>query len=513
MIPNVSRGGKMAGLVVYLAGPGRANEHENPHLVAGDDNVLFTVDPGQELSRDDALDIANVLDQPRKIHGTSVTIPVKEYDESAGKKVEVGRREAHVWHCSLSIGVEDGKLTDSQWKNIAQDFVEKMGFIDPDGTKSSRWAAVRHGVSKSGNDHIHLVVQAVREDGTKANLHNDILRAQTIVGELEHSYRLTVLESREVGKGALAGDKKGEQARAEREGNPVSHKDELRRRLHAARAASDTEKQYIVHLRGAGVRVLPRFAEGSTTTVTGYKVGLVPDKSDPKQQVVWYAPSKLDRSLSLTQIRASMSDPQSADAVQTWQGLHNRTMPQATGPAKSPVVSQRTFERLTSGRVGPDTLAGIYAGASMRFEKGEHGPLARTAKNLTRAAQSPGDGAYSHRLMARAAGKDSKRGWMAVMQQARRLATVMARSEFGGDRPGLAKQITVDVADGMRAIEAYQADKTKRPVAAGSEAKPTRQAVAESQRTGGHIPGHGPTVGGSRSTSRIRPERDHGHGR
>ena len=39
----------MAGLMVYLAGPGRANEHENPHVVAGDDTALATVEEGAKL--------------------------------------------------------------------------------------------------------------------------------------------------------------------------------------------------------------------------------------------------------------------------------------------------------------------------------------------------------------------------------------------------------------------------------------------------------------------------------
>ncbi|MBM4570415.1 hypothetical protein GS489_08660 [Rhodococcus hoagii] len=50
---------------------------------------------------------------------------------------------------------------------IAQRFVEEMGFIDPDGAKSSRWVAIHHGQSKNGNDHIHIAVQMVREDGPR----------------------------------------------------------------------------------------------------------------------------------------------------------------------------------------------------------------------------------------------------------------------------------------------------------------------------------------------------------
>ena len=35
MIAAISEGGSGYGLMNYLVGPGRANEHENAHLVAG----------------------------------------------------------------------------------------------------------------------------------------------------------------------------------------------------------------------------------------------------------------------------------------------------------------------------------------------------------------------------------------------------------------------------------------------------------------------------------------------
>ena len=35
MIPNIVTGGDTGGLMRYLVGPGRANEHENPHVIAG----------------------------------------------------------------------------------------------------------------------------------------------------------------------------------------------------------------------------------------------------------------------------------------------------------------------------------------------------------------------------------------------------------------------------------------------------------------------------------------------
>src|SRR5699024_10892339 len=125
------------------------------------------------------------LDQPRKAFGTKVTSPVKEGNEETGKRETVGRKDSHVWHCSLSLRSDEGKLTAAAWETIANEFATRMGFIDPDGAKSSRWVAIHHGASKNGNDHIHFVAQMVTEDGSKARTHNDFKRAQQICSELE----------------------------------------------------------------------------------------------------------------------------------------------------------------------------------------------------------------------------------------------------------------------------------------------------------------------------------------
>lgn len=209
-----TRGGRMAGLVMYLAGPGRANEHTNPQLIAGHDLVTFAVEPGRALSQDDALDIANILDFSRKQHGTRVLVSEREFDEASGEYVTTGKKDAHVWHASLSLKADEGELTTEKWAEVAHDFVERMGFIDPDGAKTSRWVAIHHGASKNGNDHIHIAVQLVREDGTKADVRHDFKRAQRVSNEIEKKHGLIVLASREHEYG-ISGDKPAELARAQ----------------------------------------------------------------------------------------------------------------------------------------------------------------------------------------------------------------------------------------------------------------------------------------------------------
>lgn len=174
MIPNVVRGDRMAGLMTYLVGPGRANEHTEPHLVAGD-AALMAWHSDNELGHDSALAIARHLDRPSKAFDVDVS-------------------GCYVWHCSLSLHPDEGMLTDEKWGDIASDFIRAMEFDDNQDTKAPcRWVAVRHGVSKNGNDHIHIAVNLVREDGTKASTHHDFRRAQTAARALEVQRGLAVV--------------------------------------------------------------------------------------------------------------------------------------------------------------------------------------------------------------------------------------------------------------------------------------------------------------------------------
>ena len=71
MIPNITRGSRMSGLMLYLASTDAdktKNAHTDPHLVAGDAAIMAWYDDGV-LDKDDAIAIAKHLDQPRKAFG------------------------------------------------------------------------------------------------------------------------------------------------------------------------------------------------------------------------------------------------------------------------------------------------------------------------------------------------------------------------------------------------------------------------------------------------------------
>ena len=68
MIPNVTRGAKTHGVLMYLVGKGKREEHENPHLVAGSPEAMG-MGEGGVLDRGDAVALARFLDEPRERSG------------------------------------------------------------------------------------------------------------------------------------------------------------------------------------------------------------------------------------------------------------------------------------------------------------------------------------------------------------------------------------------------------------------------------------------------------------
>lgn len=317
MMPNVTRGERMGGLLSYLVGPGRANEHTEPHLVAGDEPVM-TWNDDAELDRTTAMGIAHYLDRPRT---------------SLGVEVPGGS----VWHCSLSLRAEEGQLDDGRWADISRDFVERMGFTDAPGGAGRapcRWAAIRHGLSTARNDHVHLVVSLVREDGTKASTWKDFTRAQTVAGELERKYGLEVLESRDADRGTR-GVSPAEQARATRSGAVEPERLTLARQVRAVAGASSDEAQFVRGLRDQGMWVRARYAAGRDDVVTGYSVAAQPARD---ARPVWFGGGHLGRDLTITRLRPGWPDtPEtSSAAVEQWQSAR-RGQP----PGKTPLRAFR----------------------------------------------------------------------------------------------------------------------------------------------------------------------------
>ncbi|UYY83670.1 relaxase/mobilization nuclease domain-containing protein (plasmid) [Arthrobacter sp. YA7-1] len=293
MIPNITKGDRMAGLLVYLAGPGRSNEHTDPHLVTGSAPIMAWHNDDQ-LNRDAALSIAHQLDQAKDVLGVDV-------------------RGGHVWHCSLSLRAEEGDLTDQRWAEIANEFMEEMGFTEASGKAPVSWVAIRHGHSKAGNDHIHIAASMVREDGTKWSSHLDYKRAQDAARALEKKHGLEELSP----VYAMRGLRPGEREASERRGVEEPERRSLARKVRACATAAQDEAEFVRRFRRTGAMIKPRYAAGRDDVVVGYSVAERPSKGG---RPVWFGGGHLAKDLTLPRLRGAWADsPELSDgAVAEW---------------------------------------------------------------------------------------------------------------------------------------------------------------------------------------------------
>ncbi|MEU6267503.1 relaxase/mobilization nuclease domain-containing protein [Saccharopolyspora shandongensis] len=273
MIAKVSRGRHLGGLLRYLFGPGRANEHIDPHLVGAWDTGwlpegVFAADLEQRggLAR-----LARMLDAPRVAHDMPVN-------------------GGHVYHVPISLPSDDGRLSDATWRKLVHEAVVSMGF------QHCRWVAVHHGRSAQGNDHVHLVVNLVDEHGQVVNTYRDWPRWRRWCRWTEQRMNLTPTAPAGAGRKATS---RAEIDRARREGRHVTDRYELRRVVHSAAAHARTELEFFEQLRTHGVRFRPRTDRAGR--LIGYSVALTDDHRRPR---LWLAGSSLRRDLSLPRLQA-----------------------------------------------------------------------------------------------------------------------------------------------------------------------------------------------------------------
>jgi hypothetical protein len=142
MIGRVYRGRDTAGLLDYLYGPGRRDEHVAPHLLASWDGAPATLEPPASPERPGRYEVARLarlLDAPLRLRERPP--------------------ERHVWHCALRVAEADRRLTDAEWRAVAEEVVARTGFAPRGDDGGCRWVAVRH-----ADDRIHRTA-AIRRLG------------------------------------------------------------------------------------------------------------------------------------------------------------------------------------------------------------------------------------------------------------------------------------------------------------------------------------------------------------
>ena len=164
MIGKVVRGSNVGKLLQYLYGPGRANEHADPHLVAGfqDPQELRAREPGVDESRD-----------LRRLTGVASST-VWRHDRSE-------RPQKPVWHCSVRAAPGDRLLSDAEWgpgrrRRHGPDRASHAHHDD----LGARWIAVRHTAG-----HLHIVATLARQDGGRVPTWNDFFRVRDACRDAE----------------------------------------------------------------------------------------------------------------------------------------------------------------------------------------------------------------------------------------------------------------------------------------------------------------------------------------
>ncbi len=285
MIGRVVAPGKdVAGVLYYLFGKGRRNEHVNPHLVGGWEHPA-SLEPPVHLSGNgkevrDFRRLVGLLEQP---------------------VAAIGKRapKLYVWHCVLRAAPEDADLGDGAWHDITARVMDRTGLsVLGREHQGVRWIAIHH-----GDNHVHIAATLARQDGRRASVNNLYWRIGEALRDIEREYGLRVLTRDKTADKAPA---QAEMAKAGPAGRSETARAKLRRIVQAAAAGARTDSDFFAAIEARGALARPRWSTTRLGEITGYSVTLPGDTTaDGRggQRLVWYGGGKLAPDLTLPRLR------------------------------------------------------------------------------------------------------------------------------------------------------------------------------------------------------------------
>lgn len=292
MIPKKAKsGGRTTGLLYYLYGPGRANEHVDPHMVAAWDSGV--PDPGRTEGTNIPL-LATLLDAP--LYSLEGKAP-----------------DQHVYHVPVSNDASDRILSDDEWAEVAREIMDASGIAPKGDPMGARWVAVRH-----DPQHIHIVATLARQDGRPPSLRRDMVKMQARARELEVRFGLRQLTSGD--KTASRWPTTAEAEKARRKGRDDVPRVTLQAKVREAAAVAGSDAEFFGAIERAGIRLSKRTAPDGA--ITGYSVALPGDRTGAGR-AVWFSGSRLAPDLSLPRVR------------ERWNGTQNGTLAAGAGQLTS----------------------------------------------------------------------------------------------------------------------------------------------------------------------------------
>ena len=282
------RGQDVAGLIRYLYGPGRREEHTDPHIIAGYRNPADLEPPLRASGSRDFRRLTGLLRLPH---------------DALGK----WGYAKPVWHCSMRAAPEDRMLSDAEWAQIAGDVMHRTGLC-PRGDEDDavRWIAIRH-----GPDHIHLVAMLARQDRTRPRVHNERYRVRDACLAAEE--RCGLRSTAPADRTAARRPSRAETGKAARHGRGEPARLTLRRHVSTAAASAASTTEFFARLDQSGVLVRLRYSTRNPGQVTGYAVAL-PGDTTSDGQPVWYGGGKLAADLSWPRLQQRWTRPARPDS-------------------------------------------------------------------------------------------------------------------------------------------------------------------------------------------------------
>ncbi|RKF24638.1 relaxase [Micromonospora globbae] len=478
MITRVHRrGSRVGGLLRYLWGPGKAEEHVNPHLVAAWDGAGLLADLEPEVTatgRRDSRGLTALLEQP----------------------VRAGYRppKKFVWHASMRLAPEDRhrSISDTTWASMVEQMLTEVGVATTATDPGLRWIAMRH-----ADDHVHIVATLVREDGRTDWLRNDYPRCVQATYNVARRYNL----HRRVPPADRTAHRRPhpvEISKARRTGRAQTPRDELRQRVRAAVAAAGSEEEFFARLREAGVLVRLRHSSTDPGQITGYAVAL-PGGHTADGRPVYFGGGRLAPDMTLPKLRLRWGSPKPLSAPTVGRAERVEAMRQAAAAVTAAAEDIRRGVRTAPGRAQATAVAAADLLTSLAYavEGDRRGQLHRAAEVFDRAARD------LYGRVRRSTGRSQE------MRAISRLVALMGRIS-GDDDAVAALALVMDLARLADALEDLRRAEQRL-----HQAEAARAAAAELRLVAGGrqqvvalaltpMPTPEPTVGGGRRAVRGR---------
>lgn len=392
MIPKHSRGWNVGGLIRYLMGPGRANEHVEQRVIAAWDDYSVTHQPPQREGvgpRQCGFDVRELVERlrtPAQLGGVSMTRP----EPNAAGKVPQGP----VWQCSLRNHADDRILSDAEWAEVVADVLHRTGIAPRGDAGGCRWVAVRH-----ADDHVHIAAVLVRQDTFKKfSPRGDwpATRQATTAAEV----RLGLIRTEVPDRTAVGAPSRAEMEKAERRELAETPRASLRRAVRVAAVQAQDPAEFFRVLTGLGAVVSERVS--NTGELVGYSVAALGDLN-AEGDSVWFSGSTLAPDLSLPALRARWASasrtepipPASGEHAQVGAREHEVAIAEAVaamGDATAVLASGNREEAAGIAHATEDMLTAVTMAARNPARDEAISPKDGPADVYQRAARTPGVG-------------------------------------------------------------------------------------------------------------------------